>query len=61
MAELDKMHLKDESSQTYEACETSEKFALPSGTSISEYVIKFELLYFNAKSFLMEIIVQMMF
>ena len=46
MAELDKMHLKDESSQTYEACETSEKFALPSGTSISEYVIKFELLYF---------------
>ena len=56
MVELDKMHLKGESSQTYEAYETFEKFVQPSGMSISDYVIKFELLYFKAKSFHMEIL-----
>ena len=53
MVELDKMHLKGESSQTYEAYETFEKFVQPSGMSISDYV---ELLYFKAKSFHMEIL-----
>ena len=54
--ELDKMYLKDESSQAYEAYETFEKFVRPSGMSISDYVIKFEQLYFKAKSFNMEIL-----
>ena len=56
MAELDKIYLKDESSQAYEAYETFEKFVRPSGMSISDYVIKFEQLYFKAKSFHMEIL-----
>ena len=42
MVELDKMYLKDESSQAYEAYETFEQFVRPSGMSISDYVIKFE-------------------
>ena len=54
--ELDKMYLKDESSQAYEAYEIFEKFMRPSGMSISDYVIKFEQLYFKAKSFKMEIL-----
>ena len=53
--ELDKMYLKDESSQAYEAYECFEKFVRPHGMSISDYVIKFEQLYFKAKSFRMEI------
>ena len=39
MAELDKMYLKDESSQAYEAYETFEKFIQPSVMSISEYIL----------------------
>ena len=54
--ELDKMYLKDESSQAYEAYETFEKSVRPSGMSISDYVINFEQLYFKAKSFNMEIL-----
>ena len=54
--ELDKMYLKDECSQAYEAYETFEKFVRPSGMSISDYVIKFEQLYFKANSFNMEIL-----
>ena len=50
------MYLKDESSQAHEAYETFEKFAWPSGMSISDYVIKFEQLYFKAQSFHMEIL-----
>ena len=56
MAELDKIYLKDESSQVYEAYETFEKFVRPSGMSISDYFIKFEQFYFKAKSFHMEIL-----
>ena len=56
MTELDKMYLKDGSSQAYEAYETIEKFVRPSGMSISEYVIKFEQLYFKTISFHMEIL-----
>ena len=56
MVELDKMYFKNGSSQAYEAYETFEKFGRPSGMSISEYVIKFEQLYFKAKSFHMEIL-----
>ena len=56
MMEIDKMYLKDESSQAYEAYETSEKFVRLSGMSISDYVIKFEQLYFKAKSFHREIL-----
>ena len=56
MVELDKMYLKDLSSQAYEAYETFEKFVRPSGMSISDCVIKFEQLYFKAKSFHMEIL-----
>ena len=41
-------------SQAHEAYKTFEKFAQPSGMSIS--VIKFEQLYFKAKSFHMEIL-----
>ena len=55
MADLNKMYLKDESSQVYEAYETFEKFVRPSGMSISDYVIIFEQLYFKAKSFHMKI------
>ena len=47
MAELEKMYLKDESSQAYEAYEHFEKFVRPRGMSISHYIIKFEQLYFN--------------
>ena len=54
--ELDKMYLKDESSQAYEAYETFAKFVRPPGMSISDYVMKFEQLYFKAKSFHMEIL-----
>ena len=54
IVELDKMQLKDESSQAYEAYENFEKFVRPSGMSISDYVIKFEHLLFKAKSFHME-------
>ena len=50
------MYLKDESSQAYEAYETFEKFVTPHDMSISDYVIKFEKLYFKAKSFKMEIL-----
>ena len=56
IAELDEIYLKDESSQAYEAYETFEKCVRPSGMSISEYVIKFEQLYFKAKSLHMEIL-----
>ena len=56
MGELDKMYLKDESSQAYEAYEAFQKFVRPSGMSISDYVIKFEQLYFKANSFYMEIL-----
>ena len=56
IAELDKMYLKDESSQAYEAYESFEKLVLPSGMSISDYAIKFEQLYFKANSFDMEIL-----
>ena len=42
-------------SQAHEAYETFEKFAQPSGMSLSD-VIKFEQLYFKAKSFHMEIL-----
>ena len=51
MRDLDKMYLKDDSSQSYEAYETFEKFVRPSGMSISDYVIKYEQLYFKVKSF----------
>ena len=54
MVELGKMQLKDESSQAYEACETFEKCVRSSGMSISDYVMKFEQLYFKATSFHME-------
>ena len=50
------MYLKDESSQAHEAYETFEKFTWPSGMRISDYVIKFEQLYFKAQSFHMEIL-----
>ena len=53
---LDRMYLKDESSQAYEAYETFEKFVRPSNMTIADYVIKFEQLYFKAKSFEMEIL-----
>ena len=56
MTELDKLYLKDDSSQAYEAYETFEKFIRPSGMSISDYVIKFEQLYFKFESFHMEIL-----
>ena len=56
MVELDKMYLKDESSQTYEAYETFGKFVRSSGMNISDYVIKFEQLYFRAKSFHIKIL-----
>ena len=56
MTELDKLYLKDDSSQAYEAYETFEKFIRPSGMSISDYVIKFEQLYFKVESFHMEIL-----
>ena len=56
MVKLDKMYLKDESSQTYEAYETFEKFVRSSGMSIPDYVIKFEQLYFRAKSFHIKIL-----
>ena len=56
MVELDKMYLKDESSQAYEAYETFEKFVRPSGMSISYYVIQLEQLHFKAKSFHMTIL-----
>ena len=39
-----------------EAYETFEKFMRPHGMSIADYVIKFEQLYFKAKSFKMEIL-----
>ena len=42
-------------SQAHEAYETFEKFAQPSGMSIS-HVINFEQLYFKGKSFHMEIL-----
>ena len=53
--EVDKMHLKDESSKAYEDYETSEKFV---GLQVWAYksVIKFEQLYFTAKSSHMEIL-----
>ena len=35
IAELDKMYLKDESSQAYEAYESFEKFVWPSGMNMS--------------------------
>ena len=54
MVKLDKVYLKDESSQAYEAYGTFEKFVRPSGMSKSDYVIKYEQLYFKAKSFHME-------
>ena len=53
---LDRMYLKDESSQAYEAYESFEKFVRPSNMTIADYVIKFEQLYFKAKSFDMEIL-----
>ena len=53
---LDNMYLKDESARAYEAYESFEKFIRPQGMSISDYVIKFEQLYFKAKSFNMEIL-----
>ena len=53
--ELYKIHLKYQSSQAYEAYETFENFMWRLGLSISDYVIKFEQLYFKAKSFHMEI------
>ena len=56
IVELDKMCLKDESSQACKAYEIFEKFVRPSVMSISEYVIKFEQLYFKAKPFHMEIL-----
>ena len=56
MAELDKMYLKDESSLAYEAHETFKKFVRSSGMNISDYVVKFEQLYFKGKSFRMEIL-----
>ena len=51
MVDLDKMYLKDESSQSYEAYETFEKFVRSSGMCMSDHVLKFEHLYFRAKSF----------
>ena len=56
MLELDKMYLKDESSQAYETYETFEKLVRPSGMSISDYIMKFEQSYFKAKSFHMEML-----
>ena len=56
MAELDKMYLKDKSSLAYEAYETFKKFVRSSGMNISDYVVKFEQLYFKGKSFHMEIL-----
>ena len=56
MAELDKMYLKDERSQAYEAYVTFKKIVRPSSMSISEYVTKFEQLYFKTKSFHMKIL-----
>ena len=53
---LDNIYLKDESSQAYEAYESFEKFIRPQSMSISGYFIKFEQLYFKAKSFNMEIL-----
>lgn len=53
---LDRMYLKDESSQAYEAYESFEKFVRPSNMTIADYVIKFEQLYFKAKSFDMAIL-----
>ena len=56
IVELDKMYLKDESSKAHETYESFEKFVWPSGMNMSDYFIKFEQLYFNAKSFDMEIL-----
>ena len=56
IAELDKMYLEDESSKAHETYESFEKFVWPSGMNMSDYFIKFEQLYFNAKSFDMEIL-----
>ena len=56
IAELDKMYLKDESSKAHETYESFEKFVWPSGMNMSDYFIKFEQLYFKAKSFDMEIL-----
>ena len=56
MAELDKMYFKNESYWACEAYETFEIFVRSSGMSISDYVIKFEQLYYKAKSFYTEIL-----
>ena len=56
IVELDKMYLKDESSKAHETYESFEKFVWPSGMNMSDYFIKSEQLYFNAKSFDMEIL-----
>ena len=56
IAELDKMYLEDESSKAHETYESFEKLVWPSGMNMSDYFIKFEQLYFNAKSFDMEIL-----
>ena len=56
IVELDKMYLKDESSKAHETYESFEKFVWPSGKNMSDYFIKSEQLYFNAKSFDMEIL-----
>ena len=44
IAELDKMYLKDENFQACKAYEIFEKFVRPSDMSISEYVIKLEVM-----------------
>ena len=53
--ELNKMCLKYEKSQSYEAYHTFEEFVRPSGVSISDYATKFEQPYFMTKPFNMEI------
>ena len=53
--ELDKLYAKDETCTAYESYEKFEKFIRPSNMSMTDYIIKFELLHNKAKSHKMSI------
>ena len=55
LATLDKMFLKDACVQAYEAYEAFESFKRPLNMTITDYVLRFETLYRQAKSHKMDI------
>ena len=55
-AVLDQTYLKDESTWVYEAYKTFAKLVRAHNMTRTDYVIKFEKLYFKARSFNMKIL-----